>query len=158
MGNKWKIASVAIIMVVSFFVWRTSHEEEPTYQALGEASSKQEIKNVETFTKLFGYIRYFHPSDEVDHLNWQRFSVYGIQEIMTSRDRFELKDRLEELFYPIAPSVQLYRKGEEPEQPSFDIKEKSELRKVFWQHNGVEPHGELHSTIYKSKRIYHPLS
>ncbi len=145
---------VAVVVAISFIAWNQSHKEEPTYQALGEASSEQQIKNVETFTKLFGYVRYFHPSDEVDAINWNKFAVYGIEQVMSARDRYELKDRLKELFYPLAPTMNVYRKGKEPDHTYSEFRLGEDMKKVFWQHKGVEPHETLHSRYYQSQRVF----
>jgi hypothetical protein len=35
------------------------------------------VQNLRTFAKIYGYVRYFHPSDEASEINWQRFLLYG---------------------------------------------------------------------------------
>ena len=37
--------------------------------------SPQTIDNLVAFAKLYGYIRYFHPSDEAASINWNQFAM-----------------------------------------------------------------------------------
>ncbi|QES90810.1 S41 family peptidase [Rhizosphaericola mali] len=100
------------------------------------AQNKQEIRNVEAFTKLYGYIRYFHPSDEAASLNWDKFAIYGISKVKNVTSDVELKKTLYELFKPIAPSIRIAK------SPKFDIqtitpKDKNINKNIFWFHQGV---------------------
>jgi len=35
-------------------------------------SNSQRIDNIQSFAKIYGYVRYFHPSDEAAKMNWNR--------------------------------------------------------------------------------------
>lgn len=72
------------------------------------AQDQQKIENLVTFAKLYGYVKYFHPSDEAASIDWERFAIYGAQRVENARDSRELRRRLEGLFLPIAPSIKLY--------------------------------------------------
>jgi len=37
----------------------------------------QRLENLQAFTHLYGYVRYFHPSDEARPIDWDKFAVYG---------------------------------------------------------------------------------
>ncbi|KGP70952.1 S41 family peptidase [Pontibacillus yanchengensis] len=152
MSNKWKALGVLIFVLISYVVWNQSHAGEPEYQPLGEGSKDQEIKNIEAFTKLYGYIRYFHPSDEVAELDWNTFAVYGVEEVKSARDQFELKDKLEDLFKPIAPTIDIYR---DSKNSNISTISKDGEQRVFWQHKGL---GTTESTLNKSKRVYQQIS
>src|ERR1035438_1707297 len=39
------------------------------------------LQNVTAFTRLFGYVRYFHPSDQAVTINWEAFAVYGMGQV-----------------------------------------------------------------------------
>ncbi|MBL7129341.1 MAG: hypothetical protein ISS16_10205, partial [Ignavibacteria bacterium] len=43
-----------------------------------KAEEKQEIQNLRSFTKLYGYVKYFHPSDEASEVDWDKFAIYGV--------------------------------------------------------------------------------
>lgn len=110
---------------------------------------KIKIENLEAFTRLYGYIRYFHPSDEASTINWDKFVYYGVSQVLEAKDKNELKETLEELFIPIAPELELFYGKKVPEK-----KENQEnmdgLVLVTWQHKGV---GINENSTYKSVRI-----
>jgi len=116
-------------------------------------SKKQKIENLYSFAKVYGYVRWFYPGDEVTQIDWNKFAVYGIQEVHNSRNAEKLKEKLLELYLPIALSLSVTEKnGNE----SFDIRsitpsDISGMVYVSWKHFGVYL-GEK-SNMYKSFRI-----
>lgn len=115
-------------------------------------AESQEIQNLRAFAKLYGYVRYFHPSDEASQIDWDKFVIYGVEKAKNTTNRQELKSVLEELFLPLAPTIQIYHSDEEPAElkvePSEDT---SELKVVAWQHKGLGS-GSANSP-YMSKRL-----
>ncbi|MCP4157070.1 MAG: hypothetical protein GY757_55670, partial [bacterium] len=105
----------------------------------GEANNPQRIKNLETFAKLYGYVRYFHPSDEATKIDWERLAVYGAKQIETVQNEKELKEILEKLFKPIAPGMELYHSNEkrEPSNALIQPPDTTNMKPVTWQHLGV---------------------
>ncbi|TCC90149.1 peptidase S41 [Pedobacter frigiditerrae] len=111
---------------------------------------KQKVANLETFTRLCGYVRYFHPSDEAANLNWDKFIYYGSKEVENAANQKELVEKLKGLFNPIAPAVQLI---EENNAKPFDLKSisppnKVGMKEITWQHYGLGSEGGF----YKSAR------
>src|SRR5262249_32215859 len=43
------------------------------------ALNRQQVDNIVAFTKLLGYVRHFHPSDEAASVNWNDIAVRGIR-------------------------------------------------------------------------------
>ncbi len=115
--------------------------------------NEQYTRNCEAFTRLYGYIRFFHPSDEAQKIDWERFAVYGMQKVSGSVDDEELKQNLLELFLPIAPSLQITRTGDNiPYDNSlFMPADTAGYKRVFWQHYGVYLGND--KNIYKSSRV-----
>ncbi len=112
----------------------------------------QRIQNLGAFAKLYGYIKYFHPSDEASLIDWDAFAVYGVGRVKQVKTNRELKAVLEELFLPIAPTIQVYFSGEKPEDPQKYLpKDTTGLKVVAWQHKGVG-FGKV-MTIYASIRL-----
>ena len=112
---------------------------------------KQEIQNLRSFTKLYGYVKYFHPSDEASEIDWDKFAIYGVERVINAKDSKELKAILEELFLPIAPTIQIYYSIEKP-RPFKVPEDTTNLKVVAWQHYGIELDTTI-KNIYKSIRI-----
>jgi Periplasmic protease len=121
---------------------------------LAEPPRDEQVENLRAFAKLYGYVRYFHPSDAAAGTDWDQFAMYGAQEVKNAASRAELRSTLETLFEPIAPTVQLYRTGSEPPPPA-DVLTPSDtagLNLVAWQHQGIGLGGSVISP-YRSVRL-----
>ena len=106
-------------------------------------SGPRAVKNIKTFARLYGYARYFHPSDEASKIDWERFAVYGVKRVEKAKSSEKLKKILEELFMPLAPGMVIYFSSESEEKafdktriipPGTDTRE---MKVVAWQHYGV---------------------
>ncbi len=71
------------------------------------AQTSQQQKNMIAFAKLYGYVKYFHPSDEAAALDWDRFAIYGAGKVLQAPSDAELTSTLQKLFHPFAPSIQI---------------------------------------------------
>ena len=111
------------------------------------------IENVRAFAKLYGYVRWFHPSDEASAIDWDRFAIYGVRRVKLARDRGELRRELEALFLPIAPGLQIYpsEQSPPPPPPEFLPADMTGLELVAWQHKGVG--FGLTNSSYRSHRL-----
>ena len=38
---------------------------------------RQSLHNIEAFTRTYGLVRWFHPSDEAQRVDWNRFACAG---------------------------------------------------------------------------------
>ncbi|NIM82630.1 MAG: hypothetical protein GTN82_29335 [Candidatus Aminicenantes bacterium] len=97
------------------------------------------IKNIEVFAKLYGYVKYFHPADEADKIDWERFAIYGVKRVEPAKNSTELKKILEELFLPIAPAIVIYHSKE---NVPFSVSritpaDTTGMKLITWQHYGV---------------------
>jgi hypothetical protein len=52
------------------------------------------LQNMETFARLYGYARWFHPSDEAQEIDWDKFAVLGVQKVENVKSAAELRDSL----------------------------------------------------------------
>lgn len=115
----------------------------------------QTLQNFRAFAKLYGYVRFFHPSDEAAAIDWDKFAVYGFEYVENSADDIELKQKLLELFLPIAPSIEIYFSGDDF---TYDLKkiipENTEgLQPVAWQHKGIVTNSKEFYNVYNSQRV-----
>lgn len=101
-----------------------------------------ELQKLKDFAKLYGIVRYFHPSDEAAELDWYAFGAYGVEEILKTKNLQEFEKKLKELFIPIAPSLSF-----EGKKYHWDT---LNLYPVYWVHNGLG----LGSIPYKGIKTY----
>lgn len=112
------------------------------------AEADSATRNLQVFAKLFGYVRYFHPSDEAAAVDWERFAIHGAKAVASAKTSAELRGELEKLFLPIAPSVQLF--GEQEKPRNVEVLRGDDLQLVAWQHVGV---GLGNPGPYRSARL-----
>lgn len=117
-----------------------------------QSETSRKVQNIETFARLYGYARWFHPSDEAQEINWDKFAILGIQKVENAKSTGELRDTLYQLFSPIVQGLQVY-KTNEPEKFNPDILLSPDLdaKPVAWQHHGV--YLSEQSNIYQSVRV-----
>src|SRR5690554_7966818 len=66
---------------------------------------QEKVNHLKVFAKAYGYVKYFHPSDEASEIDWNSFAAYGANEILKCNNTEEVIATLNSLFKPIAPSV-----------------------------------------------------
>jgi C-terminal processing protease CtpA/Prc len=128
-------------------------QASPSLQYPATPSTGFELDNVRAFARLYGYVRFFHPSDEVASTDWNRFAVYGVSRLRTAPNPDALRHALEELFLPIAPTVQIYSSHDPPEPMQTVPDDTTGLQLVAWQHVGVGLNPE---PPYRSRRLARP--
>jgi len=105
------------------------------------------------FARLYGYVRYFHPSDQAAGLDWNRFVVHGAGKVSQARSVQELKRTLEELFLPVAPTMRLFRgRPSRPERPEIPPAGVNQGPVTAWQHLGVTDRDYRWWMAYRSVR------
>ena len=110
----------------------------------------REVVNLRAFARLYGVVRWFHPSDEAVDLDWNAYAVHGVRTVRGAADQAALEAALGELVTPIGPSIRIIHVGDPlPVQPKFpaggDV--------VAWQHMGPGFDGGQRGT-YESKRTH----
>ncbi len=103
-----------------------------------QSKSERKLQNIETFAHLYGYARWFHPSDEAQDVDWDKFAVLGVQKVQHLKSNAALRDTLYNLFSPIIQGLQIY-KTDQPEifNPEILTPATNDKKPVFWQHSGV---------------------
>jgi C-terminal processing protease CtpA/Prc len=117
----------------------------------------QQQKDLTAFARLYGYVRYFHPSDEAAELDWDNFAIYGAKKVTEANNDQELVGILKTLFHPFAPTVDIYPSSD---RDSFSIADitppnKDGYMPIAWQHLGVGLDTQ-NPSIYKSIRVNRP--
>src|SRR5215470_13777549 len=80
--------------------------------------TEQGMRNAIAFTRLLGYVRYFHPSDQVATADWDRFAIEGMRRVEPCEGPQQLAGALGALFRPVAPTVQIFPTGTQPATPA----------------------------------------
>jgi C-terminal processing protease CtpA/Prc len=116
--------------------------------------TEQGMRNAIAFTRLLGYVRYFHPSDQVAIADWDKFAIDGMRRVEPCKGPQQLANALEALFRPVAPTVQVFLKGTQPAMPAGLVPPVGavRLKLVSWRHYGVgQGNG---SSPYRSERVF----
>lgn len=155
-GIVWGIVFIILAgMVPAFVNSPTPHPADISMHSPEQStivSAQNEIESLRAFAKTYGYIRYFHPSDEASEIDWERLAIHGAGQVRTASTESNLRSILESLFHPIAPTVQFYNTEEPDPSPSATLlpSDTSNLQLVFWQHKGI---GQGNQGPYRSIRI-----
>lgn len=101
--------------------------------------TQRKVSNIESFAKLYGYVRFFHPSDEAQTFDWDKFALYGVKQVSTATNPRELTEKLNHLFAPIAPSLIIYPTTA---KLAYNLEritppEAEKMKQISWQHYGV---------------------
>lgn len=118
-------------------------------------SIERQQRNLEAFSRLYGYVQYFHPSSEAPK-DWAVLAVYGSKKMLAINNDKELIAELKNIFGPVAPAVQIFS-ASSPQR--FDLKQITPVNLdgcsiVSWQHLGFSI--PLYSGIYKSSKLNIP--
>ncbi len=117
------------------------------------------LSNLIAFARLYGYIRYFHPSDQAASTSWNEAVENGIAAVLDAKDPGDLATRLQEFFQPVAPTLLVFLEGEQPSVPGFTDPSngRSAIQVVMWRHHGVSGDMEYDFGLYHSQRIREPV-
>jgi C-terminal processing protease CtpA/Prc len=116
------------------------------------------LDNLVAFTRLLGYVRHFHPSDEAAATNWDAFAVEGVLAIESAKDTTELAEKLRAIFRAVAPTVRVFPTGK-PAPPPSELTAPANttgVEIVSWKHRGFGP-GTAPNATYHSERARTPL-
>lgn len=105
------------------------------------------LENLAAFTRLLGYVRFFHPSDQSAAADWDGFAIAGVQQVERARNARELAAVLQTLFLPLAPTLEISA-GSLPAARPVPACTGCDL--VRWRHTGA---GLKIDPAYKSERV-----
>jgi hypothetical protein len=118
--------------------------------------SDLELKNLVAFTRLLGYVRHFHPSDQAAEQNWLDFIVAAIPQVEAAKGPADLAAKLQSVFQAIAPTVRVFETGKEPTMPAelHPPANISTLKVHFWEYYGYSSSEKsLRLGPYTSRRL-----
>ncbi len=79
----------------------------------GESPQSEEraVENLAVFARVYGYVRFFHPSDQAVAADWDKIGVLGAEMVRDAADPEALRLSLLRVFQPIAPEMRLCLAG-----------------------------------------------
>src|SRR5438477_12417733 len=98
--------------LVAAALWTSVSCRAPRSTQAPAAVASPRIANLHAFGRLYGVLRWFHPSDAAAVIDWDRFAVVGTRRVVDAPDARALRAALEELISPIAPTVHIVASGE----------------------------------------------
>ena len=118
------------------------------------ALTSRGLDNLVAFTRLLGYVRHFHPSDQAAATDWNTFTVGALQNVETATDAADLARVLESVFKPVAPTVLVFVNGSKPQLPAALTPPENavSLQVISWKHKGFGQKNSR-SDLYQSERV-----
>ncbi len=111
------------------------------------------LDNLVAFTRLYGYVRYFHPSDEAVAADWDALAIAGVRAIEGASTPEALAQTLQAHFAAVAPTVRVAVTGQRFElDPSLTTKPEGQHKLIAWEHLGCGLCATNAQSIYSSER------
>lgn len=118
------------------------------------AQETQLINKLKSFTKAYGYIKYFHPSDEAAETNWKKYAVYGAKQILDAGEHQNFERTLSDIINPVAPTAIVSHKENVPYNfKNLTPENKASYKVAFWQHQGIGLEMGESKKLYRSVRV-----
>lgn len=141
-----------LLKIITLLIITISNIACKSKSSKNEQTLEKEIQNLETFARLYGYARWFHPSDEAQDIDWDKLAILGVQKVAKIKSTENLRDTLYRLFSPIVQGLQIYD-TQKPEV--FELKHllspDPKAKSMAWLHTGVGLNNQ--PGLYESKRI-----
>jgi C-terminal processing protease CtpA/Prc len=93
------------MIVILFLVSMTLGLSAQSVDTIQELNTFQ-VQSILLYAKVYGGIRHFYPSRTGIKLAWDKFAVYGVQEILLCNTNEEVVNKLQSLFYPLCDKIQ----------------------------------------------------
>jgi hypothetical protein len=113
------------------------------------ALSKLGLENLQALARLFGYVRYFHPSDAAAAADWEQIAIHSVSTVEKAQNALELASSLRAALGSVSVAVTVFLTG--TEAPPVRLKPAPYL--IEWRHHGI---GLSENNIYYSERVTRP--
>jgi C-terminal processing protease CtpA/Prc len=118
--------------------------------------TKQQERNLVAFAHLYGYVQYFHPSDEAQQVAWRMLAIKGSKQMLVARNDGELLQALTDLFQPLGPTIQLFPTSEHRQFDLAALQPPTAAgpgRAVSWQRQGLFTGDERFAPFFRKVRL-----
>jgi C-terminal processing protease CtpA/Prc len=122
-------------VVLALLLTSACHGRSAVLRGGDGISRSRQVANLHAFGRLYGMLRWFHPSDAAAEVDWDRFAIDGVRQVIDASDPEGLQVALTRLVAPFAPTVQISR-GQQRfnPAPARGASPASEL--IAWEHQG----------------------
>lgn len=121
--------------------------------------TKQQEKNLVAFAHLYGYVQYFHPSDEAQRVHWRMFSLKGSRQMLAAKNDKELIQRLNNLFQPLGPTIRVFPTSQHQQFDPTTLQPPATApatKVVSWQHQGLNTGSLDYGKGFRKVRLNRP--
>jgi hypothetical protein len=136
-----KRVAIALLLTASISNAQTTDRPKPL--------TDRGLANLIAFTRLFGYVRYFHPSEAAAFANWEAIAIDGVRSVESAKNAAELTKRLEAIFLPLGPTIEIHPTGKRARKAEPQIPAGASL--LAWRHQGIDQDPKMRLG-YESKR------
>jgi len=153
MCRAWRrFVALSLACIMTCFAAVGCQRIAPSTSPVG-GSPASRVANLHAFARLYGVVRWFHPSDAAAELDWDQFAIDGAHAIVNVGSVDALRSKLIQIFAPVAPTVHIVGAKEEFSLDSGPMDSKTaRLDVVAWQHEGYGD--SIVSSGYMSKRTH----
>jgi len=114
----------------------------------------QGLNALAALARLYGFVRYFHPSDEAARVDWNRFVISAVRTVEQAATPGQLAGRLQSTFAPVARTVRIFPTGSTP--AALDLPPAPQV--IAWEHHGLGGLSPAFASTYRSQRVITPAS
>ena len=114
-------------------------------------AEERSVANLAAFARIYGYVRFFHPSDQAVEVDWDKFGVLGAEAVRDAIDRDALRAALRRVFQSIAPRLKLIDSTLTEATMETLVAPTKDERLTFWQHVGVNLSNQ--PSAYRQQRV-----
>jgi hypothetical protein len=102
--------------------------------SLLQATSIKEPEALAGFARLYGIVRFFHPSDAAQQIDWNKFAIYCVQEISKAQNSNQYETTIQTVFQPVTTGLRINTSSAcKSEDTSIET---SGDKVVAWRHLG----------------------
>jgi hypothetical protein len=129
----------------------------------GSAVDSRKIENLAAFARVYGYVRFFCPSDAATRVDWDKLAILGAEAVRSAPDGTALRTGLLQVFQPIAPGLRLADNLSMLEALPENSTETKREPLTFWQYRGVNlagkpgPYQQVRAVVGKNINGRKPL-
>ncbi len=103
-------------------------------QAVSQFARDTRLEKLTAVAKTYGYVRFFHPSDQASLVDWDAMAFYVAEQTLASPNDESVAELLQRVWGPLVDGLQIY---EGPEKPRPELRDAPLDEILAWQHVGV---------------------